>query len=123
MTENPPLFIRKEGDFSFDRVFLDVVHVDLQFLKGFGEFLFALGHVEGDPETLVWVVGGGSEDFAEGPCKNRIGIAVHCNVVSLVFIWGLGICICVETRCDIYDDRVLLRIKTVPKDIVIGTSA
>ena len=59
MTENPPLFGRKEGDFSFDRVFLDVVHVDLQFLKGFGEFLFALFHVKGDPKVLVRVVGEG----------------------------------------------------------------
>ena len=51
------------GPSSFDRVFSDVVHVDRQFLKGFGEFLFALGHVEGDPEALVWVVGGGGENL------------------------------------------------------------
>ena len=85
MTENPPLFRRKEGDSSFDRVFSDVVHVDLQFLKGFGEFLFALGHVEGDPEALVWVVGGGGEDFAEGLGKEGVNVWTEHNALGICY--------------------------------------
>ena len=76
MTENPPLFRRKEGDSSFDRVFSEVVHVDRQFLKGFGEFLFALGHVEGDPEALVGVTRLRNKDLTESLSEERISQTV-----------------------------------------------